>query len=132
MDACVNTYSYGDASNLYNTTQPPYTTTVRDKIQTLEEENRSSLKSKKFSKGCNIAEIVVYSALTVVAVAGAVFTGYVAWNFFLLGNVHATILFGTISFSSLAFASIFIAKIVFLAKEIHEHKLAQKNFMTVA
>ncbi|OJU82193.1 MAG: hypothetical protein BGO10_04935 [Chlamydia sp. 32-24] len=130
MDAGYNVY--GDASNLYNTTQPPYTTTVTNHIQTFEKEDRSSLKSKKFSMGCNIAEIVVYSALTVATVAGAVLTGYLAWNFFLLGNIHGTILFGAVSLSSLALASIFIAKIVFLAKEIHEHKLAQKNFMTVS
>lgn len=79
--------------------------------------------------GCNITEIVVFAALTVAAVAGAVLTGYLAWNFFLLGNSPATILFGTVSICSLAFASLMIAKIVTLAKEIHVHKLAQKNFM---
>lgn len=36
MDASVDIYGYGGVRNVYDTTQPPYTTTVTDQIQTFE------------------------------------------------------------------------------------------------
>ncbi|OJU82191.1 MAG: hypothetical protein BGO10_04925 [Chlamydia sp. 32-24] len=85
--------------------------------------------SRKISVGCHVLGIIGLSVVTVVNLAIAAFSAYLGWNAFLTGNLVTLGLCSALTAFSITIACSSIAKIVELAKEIHNHNKAKNDYL---